>query len=121
MLGTVTVEKGALLQKLQENKRKHIAEYEEAFQVFRDQLIAECEMRARQIRAVAKFEDLPPAPTFFQLTVPKSYESEYNRAIAMVEWSTDDEIELSSSDFSAFVLDEWDWKNGFAQSVAAYR
>lgn len=56
----------------------------------------------------------------FALTVPVDYRSAYDTTIAMLEWSTDDNITLAADEFRQFVQDQWDWKDGFISSNAAY-
>lgn len=46
-------------------------------------------------------------------TEPNSYVSDYDHALAMLEFETRDTLELESSTFKQLVLDQWSWKNSF--------
>ena len=55
-----------------------------------------------------------------KLPKPRTYAKEYETAIAMLEWTVDDVIELDSSQFQNFVLDDWSWKKQFSDSNTLY-
>lgn len=115
MLDTVKVDRGKLLTALQENKAKHVAEYDEAVTEYRAQAEKALRKRAIEIRDGAtlkkEVEDLP---------APLSFAKDYDRAIQMVSWSTDETIELDEQAFRAWVLDEWNWRGQFAGTTSIY-
>ncbi len=63
----------------------------------------------------------PRERVHFRATPPRSYEREYDRALAMLELSLTDPVELSEDDFSRFILDEWEWKDDFLETLASRR
>ena len=115
MLDSVKVEKGKLLTTLQENRGKHVAEYDSAVEAYRKAAEKALRKRAIEIRdgetLCKEVDDLPE---------PRSFAADYDRAIAMVEWSTEETIELDEQDFRAFVLDEWNWRGQFAGTTSLY-
>lgn len=112
----VTVKKAELLAKVSANLQTHLKDFSEACDGYREKAMAEL---------TAKFESLKAGNvvelTFDDLDKPVSHERDYRRAIAMLEMSTSDEIELSSHEFSQYVLDDWQWKELFSASLTKYR
>lgn len=100
----VIVSKDNLLSKLNANMRTHVTDYEEALDGYKEKVQERlCEIKTKV--GNGDYEDLN-----ISLPKPVSYESEYKRAIAMLEMSVDVHIKLSEHEFSQYVLDEWTWK-----------
>lgn len=114
MLNQVKVERDRLLSTLQENRAKHVEEYTTAVEQYRVEAEKALRKRALEVR------DGKTLKTAIDLPEPRSFEEEYDRAIAMVEWSTEPQIELDEQDFRAFVLDEWNWRGHFAATTSLY-
>lgn len=114
MLGSVKVQKAKLLKALKDNKKKHDADYASGVASYREEAEKALRKRAIEVR------DGKTMSTRFDLPEPRTYSAEYDRAIAMVEWSTEEVLDLDEGDFRAFVLDEWDWKNAFVGSTQVY-
>lgn len=115
MLDKVPVDKGRLLEALEYNKGKHVAEYDEAIVEYRAQAEKALRKRASEIRDGAtlkkEVDDLP---------APLSFAKDYDRAIQMVTWHTEGTIELDEQAFRAWVLDEWNWRGQFAGTTSLY-
>ncbi len=45
---------------------------------------------------------------------------DYDRVISMLKMDLTDTVELSESDYSQYVLDDWQWKRQFLGSNRAY-
>lgn len=124
---TVTVKVSRLLTTLKENLEKHKADYETAMAGYRD---------AKATKLAALNEATNKAVTnntnenrkavhdaynaFSRLERPRDHSESYELAIEIMEWSTEDEVELSINDFQCYVRDKWNWKQAFAISVANY-
>ncbi len=54
------------------------------------------------------------------LTVPVDHTKDYDRVIRMLTMSTADEITISESQFTQYVMDEWNWKAAFVGTTAMY-
>lgn len=111
---TVNVEKGRLLETLRQNLEVHKAEYAEAIENYPEVVAHELRKRASQIDAGN------PVDLQFNLPKPQSFESEYGDAIQMLEWATDEVIELDQQQFKQYVQDEWHWQRAFAASTQMY-
>lgn len=110
----VKVRRLELLQRLQENRETHIAEYEEASKGYHEEAIKRVSKVLDSLKAGLE-TDLS-----FSLPKPKSYEKEYDRVIEMVKMSVESELELSSQEFAQFVMDDWGWKQSFTNTNSLY-
>ena len=138
----VEVEKDRLLKTLKSNLTQHKADYQESVEGYQAKMLEEIE-KAQQ-SAVSKIEANikkarerarsfdPKDPSKFNgyfsiveqqtinLPVPKDYSDYYEKAIQIVEWEHNPTLTLEYSEFVCFVLDEWDWKEDFANTQALY-
>ena len=115
---SVKVNKAELLKILQDNKKKHIKEFDESVKDYKKAALKVAKehvelAKSGDLDQIAKIRAMPGRPT--------SYEDSYNRAIRMMELSVDDVIELEEQIFNQLVLDEWMWKQAFVASGALYK
>lgn len=117
MMNSIKMNRTELLEIVQNNRIKHVKEYDEAVQDYLEAVVVIAKNNLKKAktgdRAKFKFESFP--------TAPKSYENDYDKAIRMIELSVDDVIEVEEHTFSQLVLDEWTWKQSFSVSNAAYK
>lgn len=123
----VNIEKNKLLEKVKENLEKHIKEYNEAVEdyiaVVQEICVENVKTAKRNLKVSKEMNGVNGdfnLPKMFPST-PVSYENEYNRAIAMLEMSADEIIELESEVFNQLVLDEWEWKRNFEMTNTLYK
>jgi hypothetical protein len=111
---TVTVKKSELLQKVLTNRDGHRAQFEKAWQGYRDEcvklLIDNLDALKADKMHVVRFFEQPP----------DDHTSDYNRVIAMLGMSVDENIELTQQEFQNYVQDDWDWKERWAASNMKY-
>jgi hypothetical protein len=115
---SVKVNKAELLTVLQDNKKKHVKEYEESVKDYKKAAIKVAKehvdlAKTGDLDKIAKIRAMPQRPT--------SYEDSYNRAIRMMEMSVEDVVELEEQIFNQLVLDEWSWKTAFTATGALYK
>ena len=115
---SVKVNKTELMKVLQDNKKKHIKDFEESVKDYKKAALKVAKehvelAKTGDLDQIAKIRAMPQRPT--------SYEDSYNRAIRMMELSVDDVIELEEQIFNQLVLDEWMWKQAFVASGALYK
>lgn len=113
----VNLEKSKLLEIVQENKVKHIQEFNEAVEDYKKLVLKISKENLKK----CKTEDV--LTTLFKIypTPPRSYEKEYDKAIRMLELSVDDIIEIEENIFNQLVLDEWGLKQSFVTSNSLYK
>jgi hypothetical protein len=110
----ITVRKTDLLATLKTNREQHRRIFEEAQAGYRAQVIAELDTMLAEARNGGKIR------RYVRLAEPVDQTSDYDRAIAMLEFDIADQVVLSETDFTSFVLDNWHWKRQFLATNAAY-
>jgi hypothetical protein len=110
----VNVDRNQLLKKLEENRTKHIEEYTEAKAGYLEAVIKRMKENLRKAVKTGVVEHT------IMLTIPTSHESDYDTAIAMMEYSVDDQIKLMHNEFESYVLDKWTWSAQFSGATSMY-
>jgi len=111
-LGSVRVSKDFLLEKLQGNRDKHSNTYEEAMEAWHNKVIITLE---KELVKAKKNKTYQPV---IHVSKPNSYEDSYDRVIDMLNASLDAEFILTSTEFSQYVRDDWEWKQAFTTTVS---
>lgn len=111
---SVSVNKDRLLHTLRSNLEKHVKEYKEASEKYPKIVMQELRKRATLIEGGSKVD------LRFDLPEPRSFETEYEDAIQMLQWSQDDVVVLDQQQFKQYVQDEWHWQKAFAASTQMY-
>ena len=111
---TVTVKKAALLGTVTENREAHREIFLKAQEGYREDMIAELELRLKEAREGKVIRRAITMPE------PSDHTSDYDRVIAMLNMSVDDEIELDEHEFECFVLDQWGWKASAMHTNMSY-
>lgn len=117
-MNAINMKRDELLAIVRKNAEKHIAEYLESVDDYKKLAlqIAQANLKlakSNELTEIAKIKALPSPPV--------SYESEYKRAIRMLELSVDEVIEVEQDIFNQLVLDEWHWKRTWTMSNAVYK
>ena len=111
---SVTIEKSELLSTLITNRDNHHAEFLAALEAYRLEAIEVLEAAveaAKTGKQIMRQTDL---------VEPMDMTKEYNRVIKMLKMSVDSEIELSSTEFQNYVMDDWSWSVDASVSNFAY-
>lgn len=111
---TSKIKREEILGVLRANREKHKAIFEEAQQGYRAACIKALDERLADAKAGK------PIVLHFGLIEPINQTKDYDRAIRMIEMSTDPEITLDEGEFENFVLDRWHWKKQWAHSNLGY-
>jgi len=56
----------------------------------------------------------------FNLNLPECHLDAYDTVIQMLELTTEKKVKLSGNEFRQFVMDEWDWTDGWLLSNSSY-
>lgn len=107
-MNSVRVNTKELLDKVRTNRDQHHDLFVKAQAGFRQRAIEELDDMIEK----AKAGDIRLT---VGLTPPSDHTTEYDRAIAMLEMSQDDIVEIDSDQFAQLVQNEWHW---FAQATA---
>jgi len=111
---TTKVPRQKLLETLRSNLSRHASIVQEARNGYITKARVALERRLEQLRK-GEMVSLQ-----FTLTPPTDYTEVYKSAISMLEWNTDETIELQADEFRQLVEDEWDWTNSFLSSNMGY-
>lgn len=111
---SVKVKRLELLEKLKTNLESHRDQFLKAQDGYRAIVIEELDGMLRDAREGRKII------THVALPAPQDHTAAYQNAIAMLEMSVDETIEIDHHQFRQFVLDDWDWKMAAETVNAAY-
>lgn len=112
----VKVKKEELLDRLLVNRANHKAKVDDAIVGYKKlvrEKLEEMLADANKNKVVALYE-------LASIRMPMDMTEEYDKAIAMLEMSVEDEIIITSQEFSNFVQDNWDWSHTFHTTNSAY-
>jgi hypothetical protein len=104
----VNVKKTDLLKILLTNRKKHQADYKQACEDYKVALVGILSDKLRDAKAGK------PVNHGISLYTPGDQTKDYDRAIRMLELTTDKTISLLEQEFSELVQDEWSWKGNFS-------
>ena len=110
----IKVTKAALLKKLTENRASHETEYRTALEGYRETALEKLEELLAKVRGGQTVEP------YLGFQAPESHLEDYDRAIEMLKWHTDDQIEMTMEQFAEYVQDNWDWKSRWSLSNSNY-
>lgn len=115
---SIKMSRDELLKIVKGNQVTHIYDYLEAVEDYKKLVlkITQENVKLAETGDLEKIKDIKSVPQ-----APHSYETDYARAIRMLELSIDDIIELDETIFNQLVLDEWAWKVSFAVSNSVYK
>jgi hypothetical protein len=113
-MNSVIVKKDALLETLKANRGTHRAVFEEALIGYKDRAI---ELLTEHIERIKKGK---VEKVFVSLPQPEDHTDDYDRAIATLEWTIFDEVELTINEFDMYVRDNWRWKQEFVGTTSLY-
>ena len=111
----ITVRKADLLLKLELGLEKHQVAFKKAAA---DHLIAVQTFLSEALDR-ANSGDISNVHLPHSLQAPGNFSKDFERAIAMIEMSTQDEIELDEKTFNQWVMGEWAWAGNFEASTMA--
>ena len=111
---SVTVRKEKLLEILNKNRAAHRAQFEEALIGYADACKEILQQRLDQIKAGKKIS------MSFHMPEPCDMTKEYDKIIAMLDISIDDEIELTQQEAQCYVLNDWSWMHMVSSSNVRY-
>jgi hypothetical protein len=114
---SVKVRKDELLQLVQKNREKHIAEYQDAVKDYKTLAIQKVqdsmEQLQRRIGELKEGEVIHLGHIVFNLKVPENHSKDYDQVIKMLQMSVDAVLEMQSDEFAMYAMDDWEWKNEF--------
>lgn len=111
---TTRVERNKLLATLKDNLARHSSIVQEARDGYIKKAREALERRMEQLRK-GQVVSLS-----FTMQPPTDYSEIYKNTISMLEWNTEDYVELKADEFRQLVKDEWDWSVDWLSSNRVY-
>lgn len=111
----IAVKKDDLITALEKNLEVHKTDYAEALAGYRAALLDDL------TKKLADAKENKDVPHFIQLDVPEDHSKDYTRVIGMMKMSVDDQVLITSSEYSQYVMDDWGWKEKFVGTSNAYK
>lgn len=113
-MDTIKIKVSNLLESIRKNRDGHKEIFLKAFEGYRLECIKVLEqnlstLKEGKLQAV-RFGEMPP----------QDRTSDYDRIIRMLEMTVDDVVELSQSEFTQYVMDDWSWKQNWTASNFKY-
>ena len=96
---TIKVNKAALIEQIQLNKKNHIKEYDKAVIAYKEEALKQL---GDQISRV----DEGALDAKLDLVTPINNSENYDKIVEMFEWEVDDVVSLTQQEFNEFVQDE---------------
>lgn len=117
----IKVEKTKLITALKQNKAKHIADYKEAVTNWKKEVTEIINKANTQVNEENYDSFINRNNQVFRIDAcPSSHIKEYESAIEMLEFCSDQEIELDVTQFNAFIKDEWTWRQAWQLHNSKY-
>jgi len=105
---TINAETKVILEKLKENRQKHIEIYHEAMKNYKSKVIELLKEKIEEVNSSEKIEAIS-----FHLALPQSFVKEYDMAIRALEYNVDDTIQLDQDQIEKYINDNWQWMDTF--------
>ena len=113
----IKVNKDKLIEALSANRETHQADFDLAYEGFREKAMENVEALLNRIKNA---EHGTPVQLWVQLEPPVNHVEDYDRALQMCSWEIDDELILTEREFQELVQDDWSWKSQFSVSNKLY-
>ena len=106
-LTIITVNKNELLSALVKNRDKHVQDYNDAMEGYKE------ESEKEVLKLLDRVRNGDFSEMHVKLTKPVSHEKDYTKVINMLTMSIDTEIKISDEQFMMYVEDDWRWREQF--------
>ncbi len=122
----ITVEKARLVARLQENLETHKKSFKEAYAGYLDARataivrIAEVASATDHLKKKDRKKLTEVWNTYSNLDVPQDHSKDYDQALALMDWDTKEDMDLSIQDFEYFINDNWEWTGKFQRTMSSY-
>lgn len=110
----VRVKKAQLIETLRANRDEHAEQYQRAIEKYRERTLEWFNAQVEILKAGRDPQRSSPLP------VPEEHTEDFDRVIEMMNWTLNDEVELSQMEFEQYVRNQWGWARTFTANTAAY-
>lgn len=110
---TIKVNKEKLIEKIKENKAKHIADYKKAVVAYKEEAL-------KQLAKLTEKANAGELKLTLQLITPINNSENYDKIIDMFMWEVEEIVELEQQEFNEYVQDETEFAKIAKLSNASY-
>ena len=110
----IIVAKEKLIEALTANQQKHQNIYDAAVSGYFIQAEKVLGEKLTKIQNQEKIE------SYLNLEYPQNFDGEYVKALKMLEFSIEDKITLTSTEFDCYIMNRWGWRSEFLQMSTHY-
>lgn len=110
----ITMPKSKVIEILNENMVEHRETYEKAIEIYREKIIADLNNKLDRVKAGQFIE------TVIRLPLPEEHTDDFKRAIDMLNYDVNGNIELDEATYEQYVNNEWSWNRAFLANTAGY-
>lgn len=103
-----------LLGEITKNRKQHREIFEEAIEGYRKKAVEELNAHIERIK---RGEVIAVRVYYPQ---PEDHTKDYDRLLEMIKMTTEDEINLTETQFAQYVQDDWSWKHQFLTTNSSY-
>lgn len=103
-----------LIETISKNRDEHQRIFDEAVRGYKDQLVKELEAHIERIKRGEVIR------VYISFPQPENHTRDYDRILKMLEMTPLEQVELGETQFSQYVLDDWNWKRAFLSTNATY-
>ena len=114
----VTVNKEELILTIRDNRARHLEQYEDAMNGWR-QTVAEVFEQSVNLAKSGELKRLSDKVASL-LNTPSCHTDQYDKVLVMLKRHTESTIELGATDFDRYVEDNWDWRDHWTFSNTQY-
>lgn len=115
----VNVPTDVVTKALQENRAKHAERFKQDCVDYQQVVQTALNVAKKSIDA-GDFKDWNNELTTLAYKKPRNYLREYDAALQLIDFSQQPTVELDSTDYKQFVLDEWSWSEDFYSNRKFY-
>ena len=115
------VKVSTLIERVRENRKHHEETYDKAVGVYLQKVRKRLEARLKRLDEIGESPgELDSIGGGLGLAPPKSYLDSYDDILAVLEMTTEKELELDSQQLANIIRDKWDWERDFNMSTRLY-
>jgi len=121
----IPVDKIRLVNTLKLNKDVHAREYFESMTGYKEAVLLDLQKQIKKLEGwVERVKSSEPVGISKEVPAncrrPENHTGDYEEIIDLMNWTTEEEIKLSTTDFNAYVRDNWDWQAIFKSTHSTY-
>lgn len=105
ILDSIVIDKNDLLSKVEENRNLHAKIWEESKEGYLKKCKEELAKKSKEFESIS----FDKASLNLNVSKPTNHLDDYDIAVQMLKWSSDDKLTLTPIQFENYVLDKWSW------------